>query len=380
MNHDLDHRFVYLLSMPRSGSTLFSMMLGSHADVCCPPEPWIVLLLAEYLKLGDVSETPYGRQWAEMASIEFLLNADRKSRGALRDAFGKINEVIGLGKTEAAKRLLQMAYRMYLELYGKRMFVDKTPRYYAVLGLIDEIFPRSKKIVLLRNPLDIYASYKSTWNNAKNIFDPDGVTVGTRDYCEGLFALADLATSTRTDVLVVRYEELVNKAEETLEAVCKYLDLKDSSSMLAYHENKSLAEEYGRSPVGDQIVFRQKTISKQSANSWAARLDLAEIQALVDVLGKDLFERLGYQDTVIKLRQMQVTIPTEEYARERRSILMHALRDRVHERPFSIWENFALPLKQRRDELDRMRTVRGSLRYWCGSLRSKIVGGLFGHQ
>lgn len=377
MNNNIDDHFVYLLSMPRSGSTLFSLMLGSHSEVCCPPEPWIVLLLAEYLKLGDVNATPYGRPWAEMAAIEFLLNAERKRRGALNSAFGKINEVFGLDKTAAARQFLKMAYQMHLDVTGKRLFVDKTPRNYAVLGVIDQIFPSARKIVLLRNPLDIYSSYKSTWNNAKNIFTPEGVTVGTRDYCEGLFNFADYTTTPRNDVFVLRYEELVNETETMLKTVCEFLEINYSRAMLTYYENTSLAEEYSRSPVGDQVVFRQKSISTRSANSWETRLDLAEIQTLVDVLGIEIFERLGYGDTVAKLREMSVDIPSEKRACERREMLMQALVARVHEPPFSIWDNFAYPLKRGQEELNRMRTIKGSLSYQYGCLKSKIIDGLF---
>jgi hypothetical protein len=83
MISDRGDQLVFLLSMPRSGSTLLSLMLGSHPEVCCPPEPWIVLALAEYLGLGNVRNTPYGREWAEIAAMEFLLNPERKQRGTL---------------------------------------------------------------------------------------------------------------------------------------------------------------------------------------------------------------------------------------------------------------------------------------------------------
>lgn len=374
MNNNIEGRIVFLLSMPRSGSTLLSMMLGSHAEVCCPPEPWIVLLLAEYLKLGEVSGTPYGRKWAEMASIEFLLNAERKQQGAISNAFGKVGETIGMTGVAAARRLLGMAYQMHLDVSGKRVFVDKTPRYYAALGLIDELFPVAQKIVLLRNPLDIYASYKTTWNNAKNIFTPEGVTVGTRDFCDGLFRLADYTAAHRNDVLAMHYEDLVRDPEGTLRGVCKFVGVDFSPAMLAYRENKSLAEEYSRSPVGDQVVFRQASVRKQTAHAWEARLDPAEVQALIDVLGAGIFERMGYGDTMGRLREMSVNIPSEEQASERRAVLMRALRERVQEPPFSIWENFVLPLRNSQDELKRIRTVYGFLGYQYSRFKRVIRG------
>lgn len=337
---------VFLLSMPRSGSTLLSLMLGSHPEICCPPEPWIVLALAEYLGLADVRSTPYGREWAEIAAIEFLLNPEREQRGVLGKALRMIGEISHLDAITAARQILQAAYQMHLDASGKKVFVDKTPRYYTVLGLIDEIFPQAKKIILLRNPLDIFASYRSTWEISRRIFTPEGVLVHTRDFCEGLFALADYIATPGEDVLVLRYEDLANDPENVLRSVCGFVDIDFSPTMLAYYENTALLEEYRRSPVGDPVSSSQpKPTNNLTVNSWEERLDGADIQALIDVLGSHVFERLGYGETVVRLRHMSVNIPTEEQALERRNLLMRFLVNHVQEQPFSVWNSFVAPLQ-----------------------------------
>ena len=376
MNKSIENQPVFLLSMPRSGSTLLSLMLGNHSDVCCPPEPWIVLVLAEYLNLEGVRSVPYGRKWAEMAAIEFLLNPERKQRGALTSAFGKIEETFALSPTEAARKLLKMVYKMHLDVTGKSIFIDKTPRYYAVIGLINELFPAAKKIVLLRNPLEIYASYKSTWNNIEGIFTPEGVTVDTRDYCEGLFRLAELAATTNDNIFALRYEELVNEPEKILSKICDFLDIDFSYSMLTYHENKSLAVEHIKSPVGDKVSLSQSSINKHSGNTWETRLDISEIQSLVDVLGAEIFERLGYESAIPRLRDMSVIIPTEKQARERRELLMQTLVAGVQDQPFSIWETFVSRLRESQSELVKIRTISGFLRYRFGMLKRMIYKNL----
>lgn len=346
ISHEGNH-LVFLLSMPRSGSTLLSLMLGSHPEICCPPEPWIVLALAEYLRLGNVSSTPYGREWAEIAAIEFILKPERRQRGALGKALRMIAETSRLDAITAARQLLQTAYQLHLDVSGRNIFVDKTPRYYAVLGLIDKIFPRAKKIVLLRNPLDIFASYKTTWEIPRTIFTPDGVSVHARDFCEGLFILADYITTPRNDLLVLRYEDLTNDPESVLRSACKFTDINFSPMMLAYYENTVLIEEYGRSPVGDPVSSSHpKPTNNRTVNAWEKRLDGVDIQTLINVLGVEIFERLGYGDTVARLREMPMDIPTEEQAFGCRNLLMRFLVDRVQEQPFSVWNNFVSPLKE----------------------------------
>ena len=346
ISHEGDN-LVFLLSMPRSGSTLLSMMLGSHPEICCPPEPWLVLTVAEYLELGKVKSMPYGREWAEISTMEFLLSPERKRRGALGTFFHAAGEAAGLNPINAARGVLQSAYQMHLDTSDKSVFIDKTPRYYAVLGLLDEIFPRSKKIVLLRNPLDVFASYKSTWEITRSIFTPENVLVHTRDFCEGLFTLADYTDTSRNDVLVLRYEDLVSDPERSLQSACEFAGIDFLPTMLAYYENATLIEEYSRSPVGDPVSSRQpKPTNSQTVNAWEKRLDRDDIQALIDVVGINIFERLGYGDSVARLRSMPVSIPTEEQAFERRALLMRSLVNHVHEQPFSAWNNFVSPLKE----------------------------------
>ena len=358
---DKGNHLVFLLSMPRSGSTLLSLMLGSHPEICCPPEPWIVLAVAEYLELGNVKSMPYGREWAEIATVEFLFNPERKRRGALGAFFQSAGAAVGMSSINAARQVLQAAYQLHLEVSGKSVFIDKTPRYYTALGLIGEIFPRAKKIVLLRNPLDVFASHKAIWEISRDIFTPEGVSVHTRDFCEGLFTLADYTATAREDVLVLRYEDLASDPENALRSACEFSGTDFSPVMLAYYENTALIEEYRRSTVGDPVSSSQpKPTNNRTVNAWEKRLEGADIQALIGVLGIHIFERMGYGDTAARLRNMALNIPTEEQAYERRNLLMHSLVENVHEEPFSIWNNFVSPLKELRHSLETSESDRAA--------------------
>jgi len=352
--NDNGKNLVFLLSMPRSGSTLLSLMLGSHPEICCPPEPWILLALAEYLGLANVGSAPYGRGWAEISTLEFLLRPEKKQRGALTKAFSLFCKSLPPDGVTAAKQILQAAYQMHLDSSGKSIFVDKTPRYYAVLDLIDDLFPQAKKILLLRNPLDVYASYKTTWETQRRIFTPEGVSDHTRDFCEGLFTLADYAAASSEDVLTLRYEDLVKNPESVLRTVCEFAGLDFSSAMLAFYENTSLMEDYQRSPVGDPLIASQpQPANRRTVNEWENRLEKEDIQALIDVLGIHIFDRLGYPDAVVGLRNLPVSLPTEEEAGERRKLLMRSLVDHVREEPFSSWTFLVEPAMRHQSDQDQ---------------------------
>lgn len=343
---------VFLYSMPRSGSTLLSLMLGSHPAVCCPPEPWIVLVVAEYLQLGNVKNIPYGREWAEAAAIEFFLHIEKKQRGKLNQIFSALGATLtNEDAVISARKILQAIYKAHLNVADKSVFVDKTPRYYAVTGLIEDIYPKAKKIILLRNPLDIFASYKSTWGIGAEIFTPEGVTVSTRDFCEGLFVLTEFVLAKRDDVLIIRYEDLATDAEQAMLDTCDFINLEYFPAMLDYYNNLELIKEYKQSPVGDPISSNQPApVNDRTVNAWESRLNKAEIEAIVNVLGLSVFESLGYFDTVTRLKEINITIPSEADAFASRNILKQNLVKNIDEQPFSLWNNYLAPLKASQED------------------------------
>lgn len=337
---------VFLLSMPRSGSTMLSMMLGSHPQICCPPEPWVVLAAAELFGLGHAGHIIYGREWAGIAAIEFLLNAERKKKGVVGKIFRAVGATSQMDSVHAARHVLREAYQSCLDASGKSVFVDKTPRYYMVLDLIDYLFPASRKIVLLRNPLDIYSSYKRTWQTSRSIFTTQGVSDHTRDFCEGLFKFADYIAVKNDLVYRLYYEDLIKNTADELRRLCRFLDLEFSSGMISYHTNKELVEEYKKSPVGDPFAYERSFVPNSHArNGWEKNLEKEDIQSLMDVLGANIFERLGYLDSVRRLNSMRINIPSETQALERRNWLMRSLMENVKEPPFSAWDNFVSSLK-----------------------------------
>lgn len=337
---------VFLLSMPRSGSTMLSMMLGNHPQICCPPEPWIILAVAECWGLGNVGSMIYGREWAGIAAIEFLLNAERKKKGAAARVIRAIGEASQMDSADAARHVLKEAYQSHLDVSGKIIFADKTPRYYMVLDLIDNLFPESRKIVLLRNPLDIYSSYKKTWGTSRSIFTTQGVTDHTRDFCEGLFKLADYSEGRKDLMYIVHYEDLIQNSPEVLRRIGRFIGVEFSSAMMSYDQHKELMEEYRRSPVGDRFACERSVPSDiHAVNTWEKSLETEEIQCLVDSLGANIFERLGYAHSLNPLRNMRINIPSEKQALETRYLLMRTLIENVKEQPFSAWDNFVSSLR-----------------------------------
>ena len=329
---------VFLLSLPRSGSTLLSLMLGNQQDIYCPPEPWILLTASEYFQLGNLGDMPYGREWAEIATIEFFFNAERRSEGTISSLLSKAIDKAHDDSRPLAQRIVTEAYSSCLQ-NGKKIFVDKTPRYYGILGLIDAFFPKSKKIVLLRNPLDVMASYKKLWGVSGDIFTREHVSVFTRDFCEGLFSITHYAATTSQNVMIIKYEDLVNETEQSLKQLCSFIGVDFSVEMSHFHDNVELMDEYKRSPMGDPNIRNvPKPVNCSSVDTWMTTLNFIDIQSLISVLGRDVFEQTGYLESCEKIESMGLHFPTEQEASQRRTVLLNTLRYGPREKLFSMME------------------------------------------
>jgi len=343
---DKGEGLVFLLSMPRSGSTLLSLMLGAHSKVQCPPEPWIVLTTADYLNLANLRDLPYGRSISEIATLEFMLNTSKRDRDRIITGPRKFISQCESDNFTFAQNFLREIYQSSLDISGKSIFIDKTPRYYAALDLISELFPKSKKITLFRNPLDIYASYKTAWEIGEEIFTPAGASVHSRDFCDGLFKLSAYASQKNNNCLALSYEDLITNTVPTLQSVCDFIGVSYSHKMLKYYQNTILIDDYAKSYVGDALSAPHvKFIDKNSMNAWPKKLNHSELQAAIDVLGKDIFNTLGYGASIDVLKSMGIDIPSNSQVTNSRKILMQSLRSLPSEEPFSTWKNFVFPLK-----------------------------------
>jgi hypothetical protein len=296
MPSSLGEELVFLLSLPRSGSTILSLLIGSHPDVECPPEPWFLLKLHALRFRGDPL-SPYDDHLATEASNDFL-DED--------------------GFLAAARAFALSAYRERLARAGKRVFVDKTPRYYHMLPFLDRLFPRARKIWLVRDPFDTELSYRTTWGVGSDELAGEPKTPISNDFAVGLFALADYFDARSPYKCSLRYEDLVAAPRQTLEPLCDFLGIGFAERMLAYADDAELIARHAASRFGDRKALATRRLEPGSVGRWRSELSQGELQTLVDVIGTDVLARIGYADDLHELALRGVRPPDEADARERR--------------------------------------------------------------
>jgi hypothetical protein len=271
-------RPIFILSAPRSGSTLLQRVLAAHSEIATASEPW--LLLPPLQPLYDRLPGPGAR--------------DSLIHEALQDL---LRELPG-GRDDYRAAVRELATGLYARLSDgrARYFVDKTPLYHLIADEIFATFPDARFLFLFRNPLSVVAS-------CIELFDA-GRWEAPRYHMALFQSFADLAPAAdryRDRSLSVRFEDLVLDEETSWRAIVEYLDLEWEPQML---ERFNAVPLHGR--MGDPIgTARYTAVSPEPLNKWRASLSnplrRSWCSAYLRWLGPDRLETMGYDIDQLQL-------------------------------------------------------------------------------
>jgi hypothetical protein len=236
-------KLAFIISLPRSGSTLLQRILMRHSKIDSIAEPWILLPLAYALKSSGTRTT-----YAHSIS----------SRG-LRDLI----KLMPNQEDDYYKYAGEFAAKLYASQIKSEgnYFLEKTPKYYLILPEIMKMFPDARFIFLFRNPVQIYASFLTTWGN--NGFGKlhkwrhyYNLTHGYKMLSDGYELLKDRSYG-------IQYEQFVSDPEKYTEEILNYLELDYQEGLT--HEVS--AQEIKGSNV-DPKVKQYKNVDKRSLSGW----------------------------------------------------------------------------------------------------------------
>ena len=272
---------VFLLGLPRSGTTLLCAMLDNHPQIHCPPEPWLMLALES---LGKVSHRHPAESHALGEAVREFLSGEVAIRSARSHAI--------------------TAYNHHLAARGKAVLVDKTPRYFLAIEYLQRLMPQAKYIWLARNPFAIAASYKSSWgiSVADTLADGRDSIVGI-DLLIGLNRL--MAFAKANQLAPVRYEELVRDPDAVLRGVLSQIGLSWASGLTAFDVRRS---GLGRAYAGDKKIIETHRPHTQSLDSWRTELSADEKQLLLDAIGTEVLHELGYGEVETQLADEGIVV------------------------------------------------------------------------
>ncbi len=228
--------FNFILYTARTGSTLLSSMLNMHSEIISPVEEQFAYNLFEKYKGIKL--------WNEETISQYCDDFYLYNNGLLELQFGTreqleatlIENKKNLNTTNAIKLT-------YLNFYPNKnkdqvtTVVDKQLQYHYHISDLNQFYPKSKFIILTRDPRDnVYLKQKFFLKNnrKKDIY----ILAKSWDFIFGLI-LKKIRPLEKERVLFVKYEDLVFKPEIEIKKVCDFLGLKFDESTLQFHQNIS---------------------------------------------------------------------------------------------------------------------------------------------
>jgi len=272
-----EENIIFLISMPRSGSTLLQRILANHAEIASTSESWLLLSQIYALKEG-VAFSEYSHTAASRAVNDFC-------------------ECLPNGREEYLSTVKELLIKNFSHVSGshKNIYLEKTPRNNLILKELVEMFPNSKYIFLWRNPASVVASMIDSFAGGKwNIYRQE---IDLYAGYENMLSAESLNISKRIDI---RYEDLVSMPEEKTNELLQFIGL-DSKTNVSDFVNTKLKGRMG-DPTG---VKEYSTISTKSLHKWEKTFSnplrkkwLTNYIQNID--GEDL-RRIGYdKDSILK--------------------------------------------------------------------------------
>lgn len=284
---------IFILSPPRSGSTLLRVMLGGHPHLFAPPS-------LELLPYDTLHERRQHFSGGNSFWREGLIRAIMQIQQCPAEAATQLVE-----SWENERLTTPATYARLQTWLGSKTLVDKTPSYAFdtnILARAETYFAAPIYLHLTRHPYGMISSFEQAHTDqVYQVFFQEAPAFSRRDLAELLWTishqniLAFLAQIPTERHYHIRFEDLVQEPNKTMEALCHHLGIPFHPHMLQPYRDVKEQMTDGihdlTSMVGDVKFHDHSHIEAGVADRW-------QEQITTDFLGEatwELARSLGYK-------------------------------------------------------------------------------------
>lgn len=303
---------IFIVGMPRSGTTLLTSMLSAHPRIAIAPEThYLCYWMQEYKTLNPTLSRDFDLFWQTISSSErfsyFGINAN------------KTRERILSKGSPSHQHILWGWLEEYADAINKVRWGEKTPLHYQHLRQLFTWFPNAQAIWMLRDPRAVSASLtKVPW--ASNY-----IHIHAQQWQESLICFQqDWQGDHR--IILVQYEELVQQPEECLKAICQRLGELYTPDMLTKRSETHTPLINRQGWAAQHLRSALQPISANTISKW--HHDLAQYQI-------EIIDSLTFPDAANYGYISNVVLPISTYARF--SLKLEKLRVKL-ERKLAYWQ------------------------------------------
>lgn len=236
----VDCESIFVMGLPRSGSTLLSRLLNNSPDILSVNDLYFLqAVLAMDATDGELSDL----QIVELADL--LLNVINVRSNANEEFIGQLRitseSILKIRQTVLSRQkhklyewhdLMNDLLSLVATYIGKSRWADKTPQNFYHFYLLAERFPKARFIFLFRDPRSILASYKYASGEGHDIrrYHPVVYSLYWRSAVRFYKRAKD-----HPRVMMLRYEDLLSNTVDVCaklsEFLCTDIDIPELTSL-----------------------------------------------------------------------------------------------------------------------------------------------------
>ena len=197
---------IFILGLPRSGSTMIEQILSSHSLIEGTQELPNILAISRDIKLIDQKKGyPHN-----------LLGLDQSSFDDLGNKY--------IDETKWARS-------------SKPFFIDKMPNNFVHIGLIKLILPKAKIIDARRNPMDTcFSCFKQYFAKGQHFtYDLDDIARYYKDYLRLMNYWKKLFPE---EIFTINYEQVIDNPNERIRDLLEFCNVKFEDNCINFHKSK----------------------------------------------------------------------------------------------------------------------------------------------
>lgn len=239
---------VFILGVPRSGTTLLRVVLDSHSRVSGLPEtPWLT-----------------GSYGPEISLRALLTMLSEHESGVVANVSGVLPDDV----MAAGREFLAALFRSHLGRGNKNILIFKTPDDIQYLEFLAALYPKAKYIHIYRDGRDVALSQmakKGSFFKSLGDFGAFNFRNVLRRWYVWENKVRRVVGEAGLDCLSLRYETLVASPEAELRRLCDFLGIPFEDEMLRYAEAD---HDYPSWEAGSTDVKAKGGIDTSSVYKW----------------------------------------------------------------------------------------------------------------
>lgn len=307
---------MFITGCPRSGTTMLASMLGS-ADSCIATPESDFFIDFVFKHLGNTSAISTNKEFDSFLSANYRFKQWQLESTDIENIPPTITFENFSGVIESTQKLFAEKHSTVTS--KESIIIDHTPTNILHFNILNDLFPESYFIFIVRDPRAVYASVKDLdWgaNSALQLAEE------WNEYAAMYLSIDKLFPER---VTLIRYEDILVNAATELKRLCEFIGVRYSSDLLKGEGFKL------PSYTSSQHALVGKTLDIQRIDKWKLELSDRDI-LLIESKSNLPMKVFNYETTSSIKYRIGVRDKTRKLLRETYYYFTNKIRKRKREK------------------------------------------------